>query len=273
MTTPPPANDPDPITARSMEDMELRVRATLPLPIDPELLALVTHNAGITRGEGMALVERLTARDPSAKLAAILAVLKLLVFGRADQNGELLAREKAVIGCGAGCSACCHQNVETTIPEAILVALRISAPDDPRRQTVLDSAHVFEDMSDEARARTGRPCPLLAEGKCSVYDDRPLACRSLFAPDGNQCGAALRALVDTGELIPMGIYPIPQFMSAGDQSAMRGICKDLGLQDDPVDLVQAVAAMLRDPDMIERWAGGQAVFKPLPPLAEAPREA
>jgi Fe-S-cluster containining protein len=30
-------------------------------------------------------------------------------------------------------------------------------------------------------------CPLLKDGQCLVYEDRPLACRSVFSPDRNCC--------------------------------------------------------------------------------------
>ena len=38
----------------------------------------------------------------------------------------------APIACGPGCTACCYQTVQATIPEAILIALRLADPADPR---------------------------------------------------------------------------------------------------------------------------------------------
>jgi hypothetical protein len=58
---------------------------------------------------------------------------------------------------------------------------------------------------------------------------------------------------------------MPQFYALGDKDAMRGICKDLGLQHDNVDLVQTVAAILRDPTSVVRWAAGERAFAALPP--------
>lgn len=37
------------------------------------------------------------------------------------------------------------------------------------------------------------PCPLLIDGECSVYDVRPIACRTVFSPDANCCRAMLEA--------------------------------------------------------------------------------
>ena len=51
-----------------------------------------------------------------------------------------------------------------------------------------------------------------------------------------------------------------RFLCGGEQTAIRGICRDLGLQDDMVELTQTVAAIIRDPDPIQRWAAGEHVF-------------
>jgi hypothetical protein len=51
-----------------------------------------------------------------------------------------------------------------------------------------------------------------------------------------------------------------QFLCNGEQAATLGICRDLGLQDDIVELTQTVAAILRDPRLVERWAAGERVF-------------
>jgi hypothetical protein len=47
-------------------------------------------------------------------------------------------------------------------------------------------------------------------------------------------------------------------------AAIRGVCKDLGLQHDWVDLEQTVAALLTDPSKAQRWAAGEAAFTPAP---------
>lgn len=41
-----------------------------------------------------------------------------------------------------------------------------------------------------------------------------------------------------------------------------GILKDFGLQFDGVDLVSAVAAVRKNPEIVDRWAQGEAPFIP-----------
>jgi hypothetical protein len=98
----------------------------------------------------------------------------------------------------------------------------------------------------------------LVDGKCSVYAHRPLQCRATLSPYAQGCREALQ-----GKLTAQ-IYPAPQLFAQADKDALRGICKDLSLQYDNVDLVQTVAAILRDPTTVARWASGEHVFTALP---------
>ena len=67
--------------------------------------------------------------------------------------------------------------------------------------------------------------------------------------------------VEAGESpLPIEVYVVLRFLCGGEQAAVRGICRDIGLQADIVELTQTVAAILRDPNLIGRWAAGQKVF-------------
>jgi len=251
---------------RPITDLGIRVLGWLPRPIDPALVRLVADNAAVTRGSGMALIEEIVARDPAMKLAAILAAVKLLAFGRSDQNQALLERDNSRIECGAGCAACCHQDVEATIPEAILVAAQIGGAADPRHDAILAEAEASS--SDAAQKLGPRPCPLLQENRCSVYDVRPLACRAVFSPSAKKCNDSLVRVQrgETSSATIAEIYAGPLFMSRGDQAGVLGICKDLGLQYDVVHLARTVAMILRDPGTVERWLAGETVFPALGPV-------
>jgi hypothetical protein len=100
------------------------------------------------------------------------------------------------------------------------------------------------------------------EQACSIYEDRPILCRTVLSPDRKRCESALRnAMSGTGDR-NFPSYARPQLYGFAFISAARGICKDLGLQFDVVDLVQTVAAILRDPELPRRWAAGEQVFQP-----------
>src|SRR5581483_8496200 len=134
---------------RCMDDMSIRVPPAMPLPIAPELLEIASETAAAIRGEGLAVVQRALKQDPTAKVAALLAVLKLMAFGRTEQNLALMAAEQPRIECAAGCAACCHQNVDVSVPEAILIALQVADPADPRHAAVLATAAALAEQGPE----------------------------------------------------------------------------------------------------------------------------
>ncbi len=246
----------------SIEDVGIRVPKGMPLPIEPALLESVAAKSGELREEAARLAREQNAADPAGKLLFILGFVQQAMFLRSDRTVAEFARGPAKVECKKGCSFCCYQNVEATIPEAILVALRLGDAADPRRAAVEDAATALAGLGDEERIATGRPCPLLVDRQCSVYADRPLACRSVLSPDARRCQEALASLEAGAGIKPIELYPVLQFLSLGDEAAIRGLCKDLGLQHDVVELTQAVAAILREPSLVQRWAAGERVFTP-----------
>jgi Fe-S-cluster containining protein len=84
--------------------------------------------------------------------------------------------------CAAGCTACCHDN-----PRGVTgVELeRLAAVIDGWA----DAAAIYAAFAELARQRehpdawrrARRPCPLLRDGRCRAYAERPLACRAFFA--------------------------------------------------------------------------------------------
>lgn len=246
---------------RAVDDVGIRMPMAM-TTVEPELRELVARLAGITRGAGIVMAAQEIAADPTSALRTVLGVLKLLVFGRAQQTIDEVTANAPKLGCKDGCAYCCYQSVEVTIPEAILVAAHLGDPADPRRTTVLETARALKGLSEAERRRTGRPCPLLADGKCSVYDDRPLMCRGLFVAESTHCRAAHIAALTGGANAELEIFALAQYCILGDQAGLRGILKDMRLQYDVVELTQAVAAFIEDPGLIDRWLAGETIFGP-----------
>ena len=243
---------------------ESGIRVPPPLAGNRALRDLVHRLAEGLRAEAVALARREIARAPEAKLETLLALMKVLVFGRADALAEELADGDTPVACGPGCTACCYQTVQATIPEAILIALRLGDPADPRRERVLDAAEAFQGMSPRERRRTGKPCPLLVDQRCSVHDDRPLACRAVLSANAEGCRASLLSVLAGRDELPNDYFLAAQYLIRGDGAALQGICRDLGLQHEAFDLVQMLAALIRDPGIIERWLAGERVFATVP---------
>ena len=123
------------------------------------------------------------------------------LLGRLDRwFAEARRRSGAVIPCRSGCTACCHGPFDITVADAELVHDAVDRLDPESRREVaararrlLDAmeaeepgwitphavADLGEDRFDALIERfAATPCPLLDDdGRCRIYDDRPLVCR------------------------------------------------------------------------------------------------
>jgi Fe-S-cluster containining protein len=247
---------------RSIDDVGLRLPQGLSEEMAAPFMDYVVMKAAALRGAAMNGAGPAVAVGPNpwVRLKFMVDVMTTGLLPQADATVAEFAAADAKIQCRSGCTFCCHQNVDVTIPEAILVALRLGDEADPRRAATLEAAEMFTGLDDEARIATGRPCPMLVSERCSVYEVRPLACRSFTSPDAANCQTALDSLKGGKGVIRADVYAVLQFLCNGEQAATLGICRDLGLQAAIVDLTQTVAAIIRDPKLIERWAAGEQVF-------------
>jgi Fe-S-cluster containining protein len=106
-----------------------------------------------------------------------------------EMTAKLSARYAEHLVCQAGCSGCCHHHLSIFAVEAEAVREAILLLPENVRAIIERQAH--EVIEREAK---GEPvaCPLLVENRCSIYEARPLICRTqglpllLEAEDGGQ---------------------------------------------------------------------------------------
>lgn len=91
----------------------------------------------------------------------------------ADAIGKEASQHSA---CRQGCSHCCHIPVAVTQTEANMLGKAIGRP----ALQILDAPSPSEDGYGYHR-----PCTFLVEDSCSVYQNRPLACRVHFNLDSD----------------------------------------------------------------------------------------
>lgn len=80
---------------------------------------------------------------------------------------EMAVHREGKVACKQGCAACCRMNVTVSALEAEAIAAA----------TGRVAARITESVSHPEEEYLGRPCPFLAAHECSIYVDRPLACR------------------------------------------------------------------------------------------------
>jgi Fe-S-cluster containining protein len=109
---------------------------------------------------------------------------------RVDQHfAQAVDRTPEQFACRAGCDSCCHQRFSVFEVEAA-----------PIREALAQLARTDPELRRRVRERGRdeqlRACALLVDGRCTVYEQRPLICRSHGLPiavrESDEPGSALR---------------------------------------------------------------------------------
>lgn len=104
-------------------------------------------------------------------------------------SARLTARYRAHLNCRAGCSSCCHHHLSFFPVEAANIRIAIESLPDETQQVLQEQAEIVNERETRGEAVA---CPLLVNDQCSIYEARPVICRTQGLPllyeaaDGNQ---------------------------------------------------------------------------------------
>ena len=101
-----------------------------------------------------------------------------------SEIAEMTARA-GDIPCRLGCNYCCKdERIVLTEKEAVLAVKHVEAQlDTEQKAKVVASILASAPTSDQASV----PCAFLIDERCSIYADRPMACRSYFSRSVSSC--------------------------------------------------------------------------------------
>ena len=102
-----------------------------------------------------------------------------LIEGVNDLTSQLNERYQAHLQCGAGCSGCCHHHLSVFAVEAAVLTEAIQALPEAQQTRIRQQANEVKER--EAKGESVA-CPLLVDNLCSVYESRPLICRTQGLP-------------------------------------------------------------------------------------------
>jgi hypothetical protein len=200
--------------------------------------------------------------EAAERHVASLAVQSVAAFAeRSCADMQVEADDRRPIACKSGCSYCCHMRVVATVPEVIaladFIAVNLSAPAiEALRHRVAETDMKTHGLSDEQWGAGRFACPLLVEGKCSVYAARPLDCRGYNSTSLAACRAAS---LDYGEWdVPMDNAIMTAFKSA--QAGLLQALAGTGRRPHLVELTAALRIVLEDATAIDRWLAGENPF-------------
>ena len=165
------------------------------------------------------------------------------------------------LACRPGCSHCCNGFVAATTVEVLHVVA--SLPPDGRdhaRNAIGAAAAATRDATPEQRLAMVTPCVFLADDRCSVYEARPIVCRTAVSLDAGACSRVHRDL--SGEAIPKPVAWVT--MRRAYHVALAGALKQAGLSYRAYEYNAALAALIAAPDATARWLAGEDVCAGLP---------
>ena len=202
---------------------------------------------------GMGLVMRDKLADDAAPDRA--AGAAALAASMLDKTIQKMPQASSV-QCAKGCNFCCHSAVSVSAPEVFrLVRLMSDGAGGPDRAGVAVRAKARAGATMEAVLARRDPCPLLIEGDCSVYTERPMGCRQFVSTNLAGCRSAFERR--TGDL-PF----VPAAANAGliVRALLLSAAASLGLKADTYELSSALAVALSESDPERRWLAGEDVL-------------
>ncbi|WP_161785132.1 YkgJ family cysteine cluster protein [Aeromonas hydrophila] len=164
-------------------------------------------------------------------------------------------------GCENGCSYCCTLRVEALAPEVFYIAKKLKA--NLSSEQLFELTDKLKRFSDKAKGLSQIeheiPCPMLVEGKCTIYEYRPAMCRKFNSLDAEVCKD------------PFAEVPEHKGVAVKSAAKMHGVMEAYSnkkLSATPHELGQALLIAVTDNSAEKRWFKGERVFTPLPEVNE-----
>jgi Fe-S-cluster containining protein len=192
------------------------------------------------------------ALQASRRKAAVLRLAEQVHRGMSAVIDALPS--KAQHACAPGCFFCCYLPVDVLAPEAFRIAAHLKQTRSPGELADLVyrlGAHGQQDFG-------ARPCVFLADGRCSIYEVRPMVCRGYNSLSKERCEAFYHdASIDLRGTKDRVAGRLAEAMEDGVIAGLNA----LGLDAQWYELPSAVLRALETTNGPARWARGEAVFQ------------
>lgn len=165
-----------------------------------------------------------------------------------------LEESKQALACGK-CSFCCYKKVDVSPLEAFLIVdyVRKNFPADQGEKIKEQARSNFErtkPLSDDQQKAQNIACPLLKDGRCSVYAVRPFVCRRDHSMKVEDCEEVFNN--PESPLDGQRLVPILTRLSTVALATMAAHHK-LNLDFRCYDISAAVFEALDQPETFRRW--------------------
>lgn len=181
-----------------------------------------------------------------------------------ELNTRTIEATSACLDCRAGCSLCCESlRVDVYAHEAFLIADHIQSHFAEEQRAALwkrlekHAAQVLP-LTPFEHATRNIPCPLLQEGRCSIYAVRPQACRRHHSLDVRTCQYACDHPTDLQAPAAHSAELFATLTAAMAENTEA--YRQLGLDTTVYELGTALQEALDDPGSWAGWKGHMEAF-------------
>lgn len=200
---------------------------------------------------------QISVEDKPARLSDIVPLARAI----SDKLCQAILNHPAGSGqtvqCQKGCSNCCSYLVPLSMPEVFRLREELSAMGEDFASCVLNTSlackekildiHAFQklhindhyEISEISRwyAELRLPCPFLSKGLCSIYRQRPLACREhMVTSPSSLCKSSALNFPETVEMPVSVLEALGQLAAEFEKSEVEAVILPLalaGLEDGP----------------------------------------
>lgn len=176
------------------------------------------------------------------------------------------------IACKRGCAYCCYGFVGATPPEIFRLAdaVRTGRAKGVTADHVARIADATRERSPEARVGAKIPCPMLVDGQCASYAERPLVCRQTTSLSLPSCLEEFEGRAASNDRIEVSSPHLAHASNA--HVTLLGAMTAAGLPTTAYELASALAIALCSDDAEQRWLAGEPLFVNLPQRVKRPPE-
>lgn len=176
---------------------------------------------------------------------------------------NFIAANSVHLDCCAGCSLCCYLRVDAKAHEILAIAYFVQTRlSDSDRSQLLDRLKVHTDhvakLSYRQHLAKNVACPLLVDGRCSVYPARPFGCRRHQSRQVKSCQYSF----DHPEDLTTPAARDPNLYSAAKQAenSLQSVFTHLSYDSVGYELCTALLEALSGPIPWRRWKSGKKTF-------------
>jgi hypothetical protein len=167
------------------------------------------------------------------------------------------------LACKSGCFLCCSLRVMATPPEVFLIAHHIQtrlspAETDRIRHRLASHLTTIKPLTPEQHLKRNVECPLLFEGRCSVYPVRPFGCRYHHSQDFQACQFSYDHPEDVD--YPGARHPILLQHLGRARESLESTYAGLGYDMSSYELGSALSEALDNSATWKRWRDGKKPF-------------